>query len=603
MPLILTQGLFIISVYGYRLSLEKFLKYKSTSVWFISLLILNVFAYIGLILGNLNNALGLFMFIGLALFLLSFDYIKKIRIRLPHIIIGVILALFVNSLSLVNLVHYDNFSHWAKIIRFISETMRLPGASDTIIEFTSYPPGSALIPAVVTKLFVFNESTMLISQFMLIAASILAMFSDVKDKNRMQPQLILFLSIGITFVSAKSIGFDTLLVDALMVYMGLGLYATISGHRDNFKAMTLSVIVGIFSIILVKNSAIYFAIPSLLHYLYLSFKYHRYPRKIIMVILVLPLSFLSLPSWNNHVNGTFAQVSKHSVDAHAYTKILSSKTEAIRSQISNSFIDTTLSIESPATLMIVFAFIALLVFAILRYRKYPKTLKQTSWYVILLLSYVITYFIGIYIMFMISMPTEEALVLAGYDRYAMSMGIYVVVLTGFNIMHWLDELYFASDLHMRSLTSFKSIKSKKIYQLSTLVLSLIVIMLFMAESNRIVIQNRFLTSNLPKEFTSVMPPSPLKDSSYLIVSSNDDNRIESYYLHVVSEYYLWTDRIIIKDEFYKFSDSEFIELLKSVDTILVISYNVSFNEKLYDLVGIHLQNGYYSSEEILKLIN
>lgn len=39
--------------------------------------------------------------------------------------------------------HYDNFSHWALASRLMTQQSRFPNYSDSFIEFTSYPLGSA----------------------------------------------------------------------------------------------------------------------------------------------------------------------------------------------------------------------------------------------------------------------------------------------------------------------------------------------------------------------------------------------------------------------------------------------------------------------------
>lgn len=74
------------------------------------------------------------------------------------------------------LIHYDNFSHWATIVKFLTYTGRLPGASDTIISFTSYPPATALFMTQFVTFVGFSSGAMLVAQFALIWAASYAIF-------------------------------------------------------------------------------------------------------------------------------------------------------------------------------------------------------------------------------------------------------------------------------------------------------------------------------------------------------------------------------------------------------------------------------------------
>lgn len=57
------------------------------------------------------------------------------------IFLGIVMAIVLGQSPLI---HYDNFSHWATMVKFMTYTGHLPGATDTIISFSSYPPATAL---------------------------------------------------------------------------------------------------------------------------------------------------------------------------------------------------------------------------------------------------------------------------------------------------------------------------------------------------------------------------------------------------------------------------------------------------------------------------
>lgn len=53
-------------------------------------------------------------------------------------------ALIGSILMFTQLEHYDNFSHWALIVKFLFTEGHLPTNVDSIISYTSYPMGSSL---------------------------------------------------------------------------------------------------------------------------------------------------------------------------------------------------------------------------------------------------------------------------------------------------------------------------------------------------------------------------------------------------------------------------------------------------------------------------
>src|SRR5699024_2805947 len=67
-------------------------------------------------------------------------------------------------------------------------------------------------------------------------------------------------------------------------------------------------------------------------------------------------------------------------------------------------------------------------------------------------------------MFLFSMPTEEALYLAGFDRYASSMVIMALGLAGMFLARQIDYAFYEQRIDYRNFKSYKSIKTKKLYQ-------------------------------------------------------------------------------------------------------------------------------------------
>ena len=83
------------------------------------------------------------------------------------------------------LLHYDNFTHWATIVKFFHINNALPTQQDTIISYYTYPVGSSLfIYFFHDYRRAFQEGSMLVGQFFLIASSLYAMFAALRDDRR-----------------------------------------------------------------------------------------------------------------------------------------------------------------------------------------------------------------------------------------------------------------------------------------------------------------------------------------------------------------------------------------------------------------------------------
>lgn len=107
-------------------------------------------------------------------------------------------GIFIHIFLQIHLNHYDNYSHWATIVKFLYTEGWLPDVHDTIIVYTSYPMGSSLLIYFATYLASYTYSVLIIGQFALILSSIYAMFSVVRYVSR-----ILILAISLQFLTTS----------------------------------------------------------------------------------------------------------------------------------------------------------------------------------------------------------------------------------------------------------------------------------------------------------------------------------------------------------------------------------------------------------------
>lgn len=105
--------------------------------------------------------------------------------------------------------------------------------------------------------------------------------------------------------------------------------------------------------------------------------------------------------------------------------------------------------------------IVIVAYLIIRFRVQRRA--SILWQLLLIDVIVIVYYLGIYAMFLFSIPTEEALYLAGFDRYASSIVILALGLAMMFLAREIDYSLYEQNVAKRNFKSYKNIQTKKLY--------------------------------------------------------------------------------------------------------------------------------------------
>ncbi|AZP03705.1 hypothetical protein [Jeotgalibaca ciconiae] len=196
---------------------------------------------------------------------------------------------------------------------------------------------------------------------------------------------------------------------------------------------------------------------------------------------------------------------------------------------------------------------------------------------------VVLYYIGIYLMFLFSMPTEEALYLAGFDRYASNIVVLVLGIVMMVLAREIDYSFYEQNVLSRNYRSFKSLKTKKWYQYSTLILLFFATILVLSENNGMLYNNIQFEDSVPASFSKVTDNQmKLNDNRYLVVTARKAD-VESYLVGYVGKYYLYSPFVEGREDFMM-EDQTFNNLLKSYDYLVILDDHFTFNamsEKIY----------------------
>ena len=351
-------------------------------------------------------------------------------------------------------------------------------------------------------------------------------------------------------------------------------------------------------------------------------------------MLTLAASFLPFLIWQKHVSANFpdAARAKHAVSMADLGKILSGHISGVPEKIINLFVKSIFDVSSLATQgFILINVIMLVAFIIIGIRLKHKKAIFWTWFFIDM-SFV-TYYISILLMYLTAMPTEEALQLAGFERYASSMVIFTLGYMVMTLAWEMDKCLYEQTFSRRNAKSYKSLFNKRLYQYATLVLSIYAVGMFLSENNSIVFNNNQETNKVSKELHQLVGNKMDDSKDRILVVTTDKGNVDSFFIQYASRYYLWDVNVDARENFvsadkefldlmksyndsatsyylwnenidarddFTFSDKDFIALLKAYDKVLILEDHYTFNALTKKLFGRTYSPGLYKTSDILN---
>ena len=355
-------------------------------------------------------------------------------INILNITVIVLLFTYFILISLrLHLLHYDNFSHWALVVQDMLSGNKLPNFESELITFKSYPVGSACFIYYICRVLNPSEQTMIIGQILLFLSGIITLFAFNNKKNK-KYMSSLIITAFILFTAVFNMSFKELLVDNILTSIGIGSIAIIIYYYKDFKKMViLSMLLSLF-LMLVKNSGIYFfAINTVIVLIRAkeAIKKNEYDRKDVLkyICMVIGVPILTMFLWKRHVVYAFGNLDyygPHDMNAGSYALGMFKKGLDGIIQITTLFFSTVIDLENLSTQSILIIngliLIYILVMFILNKKWNTDLLKK----LLLADGIYIAYLIGVLIMYLTSMPIDEANALAGYNRYILTIVLFLV---------------------------------------------------------------------------------------------------------------------------------------------------------------------------------
>lgn len=502
------------------------------------------------------------------------------------------------------LLHYDNFSHWALIVKYLLTQQALPDMHSHIIGFSSYPIGTSLWCYYFVNFVGFNEGVMLVAQFCLIMPCLYAMVAVIKDKSNLLTVSVMFLVIVLFNYFNIAIRMNNLLVDFVLPLLTLAAIAGIVNYQKNIYMMSATTIIVTSVLGIVKNNGTFFVVIVLCYYVLMVIKNKTgqlsFAKKSLFVIGTVGLTMTPYILWLWHIKNAFGQqLSKHEVSVTAYQNIYEAKTPAVINRVMQSFLS---HVFSPATVptqgIIVINLLFIITIIIINMIRHQK--KHLIIGLIMTNLIIVGYYLGILMMFIFSMPNEEALALAGFDRYAGSIIIFGLGSYSFFAVDAIDSAFYEQRFHLRNYQSFKSIRTKYLYQYSSIAMMFASTLLILSENNGMQYNLRQYQSSVPYKVEHIVGNQmTLNHQNYLIISA-DKTQVDNYFTQYVGKYYLYSDHVDAREDISQLSRTQFIDLIGKYDAVVVIDKHYTFRVMGHQYLNKNIKQGIYSSKYLLS---
>lgn len=332
----------------------------------------------------------------------------------------------------------DDFSHWGHAARHLLLTDRFPNGGDSYIYFQSYPLGSACFIYYLARFTSRSEGFMLFAQSALYLLLFLPAFSLVRRQRRIYYPILAALFLLLFCHCFLKI---LLTVDLLLAFFGIGIAAAIhTPPGDDIRTSCIAALPGMIAVTLVKNSGLFFtALSATLLFRAARRCGVRRGRRWALALAGIGLPAAAYLLWTLHIRLRFpaALDTKHAVSLTAYLGQLRAKGPGVVGQIALGQLRALIHLRGTLALAApILALISLLLLLAARKLPAPERRRVGRAYLFGIGAYALWY-IMLFLMYVFSMPEDEALGLASFSRYN---GTGLVYATGLIALLLLDTL-------------------------------------------------------------------------------------------------------------------------------------------------------------------
>lgn len=345
---------------------------------------------------------------------------EYLNIGFLFLLVGGIFVLF--SVKGKFFTQYDDFSHWALVVKNMLGSNRYPNFKDSTIMFQQYPLGTASYIYFSSVLVSKRESFQMLSQAYILLASIMPIFIACRKNKAVA---FTFLMIASNFMLTFNTRIQDLMVDTVLPIAAMCALFYSYTYLRNMEQYRLESFLSMFYMVFVlqiKNSGVFF-IAILSAWIIFCIKRDK---RIIDRLAIALSPFITILLWSRHCSYVFqsAETSKHAMTSDNYISNLTMKTKEEAWQIIVDMIKFSVTWKYVWLTVLCLLLVGVLAFFVVK--SYRKAFIKVF---LFCLSVYTAYQIGMLLMYLFSMPSHEATLLAGSERYCRSMLIAILYCT------------------------------------------------------------------------------------------------------------------------------------------------------------------------------
>lgn len=507
---------------------------------------------------------------------------------------------FILLLTQEHLQHYDNFTHWAIIVKVLLTTNAFPTTANHLIEFSNYPIGTSSLIYYFARFLGHSDGVLLTAQGLLIFSLFYAIFGVLEKPKCFL--LVTLLGAGLSTLSFfnLTIRINNLLVDFILPILTLACWAIIFRYKDKPKQELILLLPLLALLLIVKSTGILYFAFVICAWIIETRKSCWKFQDILKALCTFVISFTTYAAWRYRMMTVLADANnKFSISNSALENTNAIKTTTDIRLIIKTFIHTSLDITTRPFLGFILGNIILISIYL-----FIKLIKHQRWKKILhslfLLDFmVIAYYLGILALYVYSMPLDEALTLAGFERYASSI---IVLFIGGLVVQVTLRFEEYLKYNENGTIKFKTPIEKQNYQKSVLISIAVMILILTSEYNGIISTDSSYNTSLPNTIKSVVGDHWISNgkedkNKYLLYGSDSDGQMTSYYFQYLARYYLYAPNV---DAVCIFYEPNLDNLLSNYDYLVIVESDRDEQKLLKKHYRIEGETGFY---QIIKTGN
>lgn len=603
--LILKSFLFLCSILGYVIWIRKKLKVEYFFIPIFLFTCIGLLTYFGGLFYRFDQIPYFIYGIGLLLFgFYGYRWRKygdlKVDIRLfPCVFFGISIIFLVSSLQF-RLQHYDNFSHWAVITKYLLTNHTLPTIDDAIISFKEYPLGTTSFIYYVCFFLGKKEGMMLFAQNLLVLSCFYAMFGIIREKRRFF--LYSFLAMGGTCLSYLNltIRINNLLVDFVLPLLTLTMFSIIYRYGNEKKTMAILLVPILGFTMIVKSTGVIFAMIGIAYFIwdFIRKKENWKWKYCFLIIGVIGISLMPKFSWDYHLKTNLVGLeNKFALETENKEHMPVEKEQY--PEVITTYLNTIFDKNSRATQS--FFFFQIVAIVGYCYGKYYWKKRWNLGKVLVLMDLVVVlYYIGILGLYLFSMPADEALRVAGMERYACS--IIVLFVGTLFLCSTIDierSFYIQLGEEGEGYQAFYSPQTKKNYQRAVLVTLAIGLNFLYSEICGLWAIQKEYGNSLAGRIVEITGDQWLEEGEqnknrYYVVASNKNGEVENYGVSYTTKYFLFAENVTVVD---KVSEKDIEKVSQEYDYLVILNPECVIKEENTSHLEQVNEKGIYAVKE------